>query len=154
MIYFAVVAFAPLFRYVRDIVKLDAIALILILCFAVYLAHSTRIIGFHYPEVINDQPFVDGVKITGVDGLRITLENNTVIQLENGALPKYEKIQMSVGDMVKLDTDDNQSYLVYARKNGWICGTPWNAQFTIPIIKDRVYRNRIQYIGSAVKVNE
>ena len=134
--------------------RLNTIVLVVVIMFAIYLACSTKLIGFHYPEIVNDQPFDGGIRITSIEGLRIKLENGLLLKMENDDSFKHEKVQMAIGDLVKIETDDNENFQIHARVNGWVCGTPWASLITIPIVKDRVYKNKIKFVGFANKVDE
>lgn len=104
--------------YVSKIVRLNTIVLVVVIMFAIYLACSTKLIGFHYPEIVNDQPFVGGIRITSIEGLRIKLENGLLLKMENDDSFKHEKVQMAIGDLVKIETDDNENFQIHARVNG------------------------------------
>ncbi len=108
------------------------------------------IITFHYPEVIQDEPLVNPVHIAKIEKDRLFLKNGSVLRLrdeppEDGWAAVFQQSALQI-DVEYLN---ETSAIIYARQDGWICGTPWAALIRIPLIPDLVYKNRRELITTA-----
>jgi len=127
------------------------IVVIVVVAFGVY-SYWAKLIGFTYPNVIENQPFVNSLKITKIEGDVTTLSNGCRIK----TIQRYDnnkKSHVQVGDSVYLDHIGDEEYMVKALVDGWVCGTPWARCVTVPLIKQDVYKNRIEVVLLGKKVD-
>ena len=110
------------------------------------IASALGMVGFHYPHVIRDQPLNDPVKVLRVESNRLFLADNRIIEVD--LYPKQEITNQFAQSDFMIDVEHGRDGIVgiYARQNGWICGTPWAQPIRIPIFRDTVYRNRRELI--------
>jgi hypothetical protein len=105
------------------------------------VASSCGIVGFRYPDVIDDQPLKDPIRVLSVEGSRLHLADSRTFQCQNMS-EKALKDAITQSDFT-IDIEVFESTaVVYARPDGWVCGTPWAQPIQIPIFADKVYRNR------------
>jgi hypothetical protein len=121
------------------------ILIVVVLLFA--CAPMIGLVGFHYPRVIENEPLEDPHRVVRFEGSNLFLENGTIIALEPfWTEPMAEQLKMASFE-VDLERQNDGSCYVLARRNGWICGTPWAQPIRIPLIADTVYKNRRELIG-------
>jgi hypothetical protein len=100
-------------------------------------------VGFHYPKVIEDEPLVNPVKIIKIDGSTLYLADGRTLILEDGFDDDWKSIFSQSDFYIDIDAfSDHGDAVIYARQDGWICGTPWARPIRIPIIPDIVFKNR------------
>ena len=112
-----------------------------------FLASFMGVVGFHYPHVIQDQPLNSPIKVIRIDGNRLILQDKRVIEVEDYSNQDLTN-QLAQSDfMIEIENGAANFVGVYARQNGWICGTPWAQPIRIPMFRDTVYRNRRELIS-------
>lgn len=81
-----------------------------------------------------------------VESNRVFLADNRIIEVD--LYPKQEITNQFAQSDFMIDVENGRDGIVgiYARQNGWICGTPWAQPVRIPIFRDTVYRNRRELI--------
>ena len=110
------------------------------------LAWLVGVVGFHYAHVIENEPLIAPVEVTNVDGNRLVLADGRALEVD--AFPGQLTDLLSQSDfMIDLETEGEDAVLIYARQDGWICGTRWAQPIRIPIFRDTVYKNRRQLIA-------
>jgi len=103
---------------------------------------ATGLIGFHYAHVVQNEPLRNPQRVVRLDGVELALQNGAVIRVE--ALDTGEmsnKLSQSAFE-IDVESGKEETLGIYARQNGWVCGTPWAQPIRLPIIRDTVYRNR------------
>ena len=129
---------------------------ILVVAGVLVLGVSTEIVGIRYPEIVDDQPLENPVRVTDVaaredNAAIVTLEDGRRLDLEfyeyHTVAETLEQTQFRV-DVVPR----NGSVLVFGNRDGWVCGAPWAQPIVIPLIPDTVYRNRREIIASGDEV--
>ena len=111
------------------------------------LAWFSGLVGFHYPHVIKNEPLKAPVKVMRVDEQKLFLEDGRTIEVETYPGEDLTK-QLSQSDfMIDVEPAADGLVNIYARQDGWICGTPWAQAIRIPIFRDKVYKNRRELIA-------
>ena len=110
------------------------------------IATALGMVGFRYPHVIQDQPLANPVKVLRVESNRLFLADSRVIDVD--LYPKQDITNQLAQSDFMIDVEDGKDDIVgiFARQDGWICGTPWAQPVRIPIFRDTVYRNRRKLI--------
>jgi len=121
------------------------VALYILAGVLVLLALGTAfgMVGFHYPKVIQNEPLQNPQKVTRIEGSNLILQSGAMVRIEDmdsfGMSNRLAQSQFEI----ELDGGSNGGPVtVWARQNGWICGTPWAQPIRIPVFLDTVYRNR------------
>lgn len=118
------------------------------LCVAAWMM---GIVGVHYPVVVQDEPLHHPVKVVSVVESRLVLANGQVIAVEGTDKARLDKQLSQSGYEVDVEEESGTGSTgitrIYARQDGWICGTPWAQPIKIRLIPQMVYRNRRQQIG-------
>lgn len=102
----------------------------------------TGFVGIHYPRVIENQPLRNPIAVAKVEGSRITLFDGRILELEDAAPTGSWEEFFSTGSKIEIEENGPDEVTIWGNKPGWICGTPWARPLRIPLIEDRVYRNR------------
>ena len=134
----------------KSLAAILIIAAVFILC-----AANFGIVGFHYPMVIQDEPLRNPQKVVRMEGTNIFLQNGAVIEIESSdAAEISNKLHQSAFN-IDIEGTKGEPLAIFARQDGWICGTPWVQPIRIPLIRDNVYKNRRKLIaiGSYVESN-
>jgi len=113
----------------------------------------TPLIGIHYPHIIEDQPLKSPVLVVKIHNKLLTLEDGRTLEVISPLNEPLEKILKQSDNYIDLEAIGKTGLSIYARQDGWICGTPWSAPIRIPIIKDTVYKNRRELIAAAEVIN-
>ena len=110
------------------------------------IAAALGMVGFHYPHVVQDQPLNDPVAVLHVESNRLFLADGRVIEADVDSEQEITN-RLAQSDFL-IDVEQGQDGFVgiYARQDGWICGTPWAQPILIPVFRDTVYRNRRELI--------
>lgn len=118
------------------------------------IAAALGMVGFHYPHVVQDQPLNDPVAVLDVESNRLFLADGRVIEADVDSEQDITN-QLAQSDFM-IDVEQGQDGFVgiYARQDGWICGTPWAQPILIPAFRDTVYRNRRELIMIGTIVGE
>jgi hypothetical protein len=118
------------------------VAVLLILC-----ASMIGMVGFHYPHVIQDEPLQHPQNVLRVEGTNIVLESGAMIALDQvDASGISNKLKQSAFQ-VDIEGAKGGPVGIWARQDGWICGTPWAQPIRIPLIRDTTYKNRRELIA-------
>lgn len=123
-----------------------------ILFVVLFLASLFRIVQFHYPRAVENDPLLAPVKVESVQGETIVLEDGRSLRVDYfGSEPLEEVIE---GSDFKVDieterVDERSMTTIYVKHRSWICGTPWVAFINIPLIPDDIPINRRKRIGWA-----
>jgi len=121
---------------------------IALLAVVIWLGERMRIIGFHYPQVIETQPLNNPVTVVSLKGNVVTLQDGRTIALHDFESDDFAAVLKESNNRLDLETQSGGTEIdIYANRDGWICGTPWVCMIEIPIIPDPVYRNRRQFVG-------
>ena len=118
------------------------------------IAAALGMVGFHYPHVVQDQPLNDPVAVLHVESNRLILADGRVIEAD---LDSEQDItnQLAQSDfMIDVERGQDGFVGIYARQDGWICGTPWAQPILIPVFRDTVYRNRRELITIGTVIGE
>lgn len=106
-------------------------------------------VSFSYPDVIENQPYKNPIKVVSFSDNTITLENGKEYFIGNHAEIAFDMIK-NAGNVI--ETPEGVDFGVKCRVEGWICGTPWAQPIVIPIFSEKVYKNRIHVVGVAHEV--
>ena len=110
------------------------------------IATALGMVGFRYPYVVQDQPLNNPVKVLCVESNRLHLADSRVVEVDPHSKQDITN-QLAQSDfMIDVEDGADDEVVIYARQNGWICGTPWAQPIRIPIFRDTVYRNRRELI--------
>jgi len=110
------------------------------------------LVGFHYPSVIQDEPLRNPQKVLRVEGTNIFMEGGAVIALDQVyASGLCNKLKQS-GVQIEVEGARGEPVAIFARQDGWVCGTPWAQPIRIPLIPDRIYKNRRELVAVGVLV--
>jgi hypothetical protein len=114
---------------------------------------SIGVVGFRYPKVIQNEPLKHPQKVVRVEGTDLVLQNGRTVRVEGIDHSEITNKLAQAAFEVDLEGGDEGAVSIWARQSGWICGTPWAQPIRLPLIPDRVYRNRKQLIalGSFVR---
>jgi hypothetical protein len=105
------------------------------------------LVGFHYPRVVQNEPLRNPQTVVRLDGIDLGLQSGAIIRVEAmESLEISNKLSQSAFE-IDVESGKDETVAIYARLNGWVCGTPWAQPIRIPLIRDTVYRNRRQLIG-------
>jgi len=118
-------------------------------------AWATGVISLRYRQIIEDEPLKSPVKVVDIDGDRLILEDARTMEFENWMAAKgtiAETLSQS-NFQVDLEPFRDGTYAVWARQDGWICGTGWQQPIVIPIFKVTEYRDRRQPVGRAREID-
>lgn len=109
-------------------------------------ASVTGIVGFRYPHVLEDEPLRDSIKVFRIEGNEIHLADSRVVVVGTAV---EDELRGAVAESeLFVDVEVDRAFAtVYARQDGWVCGTPWAQPIRIPVFRDTVYRNRRQVIA-------
>jgi hypothetical protein len=125
------------------------LAATLLIAFVLLIACAsvTGIVGFHYPHVIQDEPLHHPQKVTRVDGKNIILESGIVIALDGTQASDISNKLWQSAFKIDIEGSKTGPVAIWARQDGWICGTPWAQAIRIPLIGDTTYKNRRELIA-------
>ena len=130
------------FRSIRSLFFLQAAIGLSIVFFG--FATSNRVVQFHYPRAIQNDPLLAPVAVRSVVGNTLHLADGRAIEIDTTE-PLDQLISRS-DCRVDLEFEGTE-VLVYINHRGWLCGTPWAALIEIPLIRDDVPINRRAPIG-------
>lgn len=107
----------------------------------------TGVVGFHYAGIIQNEPLKNPQKVLSIRGDEIVLQGGSVIRIDDADISQISNKLSQAAFEVDLEGGDHGNAVgIYGRQNGWVCGTPWAKPIRIPLIRDRVYKNRRQLI--------
>lgn len=112
------------------------------------LLNVLGVVGFRYPRVVENDPLLSPVLVAGVTGDRLMLDDGRVFKVipaENLA----DAIRES-GNRVDVEQTGGET-LIYVKRRGWLCGTPWAALVRIPLFADDVNINRRELLNARVE---
>lgn len=133
---------------------MKATIIALIVATVVAIAWTMGLVGFHYPQVIQDEPLRHPLNVVRVENNRLWLEDGRGLVLDDLDAGQISN-KLSQSDFkVDIEPGANGILGIYARQNGWICGTPWAQPICIPIIPDTVYKNRRELIAISDTVED
>jgi hypothetical protein len=124
----------------------------LVTCLAVFAllvagGSALGLVGFHYPRVVQNEPLRNPQTVVHLDGADLALQSGAVITVEAmDSLEISNKLSQSAFQ-IDVESGNDGTVAIYARQNGWVCGTPWAQPIRIPLIRDTVYRNRRHLIA-------
>jgi hypothetical protein len=113
------------------------------------IACSLRIIQFHYPRAVDNDPLLSPVVVESVSGNTIVLQDGRTLHVEAYDEPLDQIIQESEFRVDVESAGDDSNLVIFAKRRGWICGTPWTGLIEIPLIADDVPINSREPIGTA-----
>jgi hypothetical protein len=125
---------------------------IVIVCICGLLALAAvrmRIIGLHYPNVVQNEPLQNPQKVLRIDGTNIFLQNGAILAIDSEDPLELSNKLVQSNFEIDIEGPKEELVAIFARQNGWICGTPWAQPICIPLIKDKVYKNRRARIAIA-----
>jgi hypothetical protein len=112
------------------------------------------VIQLHYPRAYENDPLRTPVQVESVSGFKLTLQDGRVLNVDT-AEESLDRIIQESGYRVDIEPLPRSSHLVvYAKRRGWICGTPWLGVIEIPVIPDDVPINRRVQIGTATVADQ
>jgi hypothetical protein len=122
-------------------------AILVVAVLLIFCASMIGMVGFHYPHVIQDEPLQNPQKVLRVEGPNIFLESGAIIALDHvDASSISNKLDQSAF-RVDIEGAKGGPLAIWARQDGWICGTPWAQPIRIPLIRDTIYKNRRELIA-------
>lgn len=123
-----------------------AILTIVAVSILILASWATGLVGFHYPKVIQDEPLHQPLRVVRVEGTNLFLQNGDIIALYG--LDASQINNMLSQTAFEIDVkNQNGDLVIFARQNGWVCGTPWAQPLRVPLFEDTVYKNRRQLIA-------
>jgi hypothetical protein len=125
-----------------------AIFSLAVVALLVIAAVGTGLVGFHYPKVVVDEPLQNPQKVTRIDGTNIFLQDGRVIAIGSADSLEISNRLSQSSFQIDLERTKGETAVIWARQNGWICGTSWAQPIRIPVIRDTVYKNRRQLIAT------
>ncbi len=131
---------------VKVIMKL-AFTIVLAVAVLIGLGSMFGLVGVRYPRVITDEPLKHPQKVVRIEGTKLSLADGAVVTLEGVEEGNLSNILWQSEFTVDIDESTGGDVGVWARQNGWVCGTPWAQPIRIPLIRDTVYKNRRQMIA-------
>lgn len=134
----------PAFVYIecmRKILCTLAFALLLLVT-----ASFTGLVGFRYPTVVEDEPLLAPSKVLFIDGDEIHLTDSRVIRIRSTSAQSLREA-IAESDFSIDVSGCGDLVVIYARQDGWICGTPWAQPICIPLIPETVYQNRRELLA-------
>ena len=132
----------------RTIIKLVLAIIGLVLCLGVF-----PFVGLHYPKIVENEPLHEPVKVLNIQGSTIALENGRTLVLDGIDANNISNQLMQSDYYIDLKDEGDGVYFVYARQDGWVCGTPWAQPIRIPLFEDTVYRNKRRLIAFGELMN-
>jgi hypothetical protein len=133
---------------VKTVATILSVAALLLVC-----ALMMGMAGVHYPRIIRDEPLQHPQTVVRIEGTNLVLESGAIIAFDGiEAASISNKLQQSEF-AVDIDGAQGEALAIWARQDGWVCGTPWAQPIRIPLIRDTTYKNRRQMIavGSYVR---
>ncbi len=130
--------------------------ILIVVALLVVTASVIGLIGFHYPDVVQDEPLRNPQKVVRVEGTNIYLESGAIVALDGiNTLEISNKLRQSAFE-IDVEGTNKEPVAIWARQDGWVCGTPWAQPIRIPLIRDTTYKNRRELIavGSYVDSND
>ncbi len=130
--------------------RISLITVILVVAVFV-LAPVTGLVSLSYLHIIEDKPLNSPITVAHIDGHRLILQDGRTMEVEDWVEGRGTITEtLSQSDFqVDLEALGDGGYAVWARQDGWICGTGWTQPIRIPIFRVTAYRNRRQPIGFA-----
>jgi hypothetical protein len=105
------------------------------------------LVGFHYPQVIQNEPLRNPQVVVRLDGTNIVLKSGAVIRVEDMSTQEISNKLSQSAFEIDVERGKYGTVGIIARQNGWVCGTPWAQPIRIPLIRDIVYKNRRELIA-------
>jgi hypothetical protein len=106
------------------------------------------VVGFRYPRVVENEPLLSPVAVADVTDGRISLADGRDFKV-TPADDLTGKIRKS-GNQIDVEQVDGEA-LIYVKRRGWLCGTPWTQLIRIPLIADDVEINRRDLLDARVQ---
>ena len=111
-----------------------------------------HLIQFHYPRAVENDPLLSPVKVQSVEGNTLVLADGRTYEVLACGEPLDKMIQASEFQIDIEPLGEQSEMMVYAKRRGWICGTPWVALIMIPLIPEDIPINNRAPIGMATMV--
>jgi hypothetical protein len=118
-----------------------------------FLSICAGFVGLRYPIIVKNEPFKKPTKVLEVNGQELTLENGKVIYIKDFSSEEIIKDLKYSNYTIQVENVDPTQIIVYIRREGGVCGTPWAAPIRIPIFGQTVYRDRISTWALAKEKN-
>jgi len=116
------------------------------------LAVAARVVQFHYPRAVANDPLISPLKVRSADGDKLTLEDGRVLRI-SGWEGSLQALIAESNRRIDLEAFGGDSeFIMYARCRQFICGTPWTGLIEIPLIPDDVPRYRREFVALATLV--
>ena len=129
----------------KAIIALSVVLLLTVCAFV--CASMIGVVGFHYPRVIPNEPLRQPQKVISVQGTNLFLESGTIIAIDTLEASDISNKLHQSGFEIDVEDSSGGPVAIYARQDGWVCGTPWAQPIRIPLIPDTTYRNRRELIA-------
>jgi hypothetical protein len=98
---------------------------------------------------LKDEPLNNPQKVVYIEGTNVTLESGKSVGINFFRDSDLSNVLAQSGFEIDLEPD-GKMVAVYARQDGWVCGTPWAQPIRIPLIEDTVYKNRRELVAVGV----
>jgi len=138
-------------RYIR--IAALGLASMIGLSSAAFLLDVLGIVCFRYPRVVENQPLAHPLRVVSVSGDHLLLADgrdiNVVDVYVNPELGLAAAVTHHSRGEIELVTRDGM-YDLFIKMPATICGNPYAALFSVPLIPDRLPRFRRLMIGRAV----
>ena len=131
----------------KQMIVLAATAVLVLLCW------QFRIVQIHYPKVIENNPLRSPRKVESISGRNFVLEDGRTFESQMSPDDLKEFIRES-GFQLDIEHEAGDSYAVYYKHRGWLCGTPWAGLIAIPLIPDNVPINSRKLMTFAKAINQ
>lgn len=125
----------------------SAIALFALLA-TVFIANAVGLIGFHYPQAVENEALLDPVAVKSVSEEKLLLGDGRVLQLDHVFVSDLDKSLAETGSQIEIGENGE----IYIARYRWICGTPWATLIEIPLFADEVPLNHRELVGVAASI--
>lgn len=122
-------------------------------CALIAMASHAGLIGFTYPRIIDTEPLLAPAVVVKVENTVVTLEDGTRIEIQGLTSEEIKEVLRESHQRLDIKTSANlEERLIYANRNGWVCGTPWATPLTLPLVPQTVYKNRREFVAFGIYV--
>jgi len=127
--------------------KMRVCSYILVSLVVLFLCLKLRLVGISYPEIVENQPLESPIRVIRIEGNNVELADGRTLSLNDPSHESWSDVLAQSENMIDVEEFDSDFVAVYARQDGWVCGTPWAQPIRIPLIRDTVYKNRRELVG-------
>jgi hypothetical protein len=105
------------------------------------------LIGFTYPRIVENEPLHTPVRVLKIENTVMTLEDGRKLEVQSLGSRELEAILKESHGTIDIETNPKISgVVIYANRDGWVCGTPWARPLTLRLIPETVYKNRREFV--------